>query len=64
MSGAPFGTIGSIREDVVRIDAASLQVWVSTEAIFTVEGSIVTLVCERRGLADYVVDFQDGQACA
>lgn len=64
MSGAPFGTVGEVREDRVRIVAASTSVWVSSDAIFTVDGNIVTLVCERRGLADYIVDVEDGQVCA
>ena len=65
MSGALFGTVGDVHGDLVRIDAGSTTtVWVSTDAIFTVEGNLVTLVCERRGLPDYVIAIEDDQACA
>jgi len=64
MSGASFGTIGSVRDGLVCIDAGSIHVWVNNEAVFTVEGNTVTLVCERRGLADYVVAGENGRACA
>ncbi|HEY4668620.1 MAG TPA: hypothetical protein VIH05_02480 [Tepidiformaceae bacterium] len=64
MSGALFGTVGDVHGDLVRIDAGSTSICVSTDAIFTVEGNLVTLVCERRGLADYVIAIEDDQACA
>lgn len=64
MSGTPFGTVGDVRGDLVRIDAGRTSIWVTSDAIFTVEGDIVSLVCERRGISDYVVEIDDGQACA
>lgn len=64
MSGTPFGRVADVRGDLVRIDAGRTSVWVTTDAVFTVENDVVSLVCERRGLADYVVEVEDGQACA
>ncbi len=63
-SGAPFGTVGDVHGDLVRIDAGSTSICVSTDAIFTVEGNFVTLVRERRGLPGNVLAIEDGQACA
>ena len=52
ISGRNLGVIGEVRDGAFRVDFGddSSQVWLMADALFTIEGDMVSLICERNGV--------------
>lgn len=53
-SGRPLGVVAQVRPDCFHVAMADDDVWLTREAIFTVDGA-VTLICEPERICAYTV---------
>jgi hypothetical protein len=54
-SGRQLGVVAQVRPDCFHLAMAEDDVWVSREAIFTVQDGSVTLICEPERIVAYTV---------
>lgn len=56
VSGKSIGAIADVATDRFQLESADGPLWISNDAVFTVEQGRVTLICALGGLKRYEVD--------
>ncbi len=55
ISGRTLGVVGDVAQASFRLDTPLAALWLRGDAIFTIEGSLVSLICEEQGLPRFAV---------
>jgi hypothetical protein len=55
VSDRRVGMVAAVEDSKVRVDVETGSAWLSGDVIFTVERGVVTLLCSRKSLKQYIV---------
>jgi hypothetical protein len=55
VSDRRVGMVAAVGDSAVRVDVETGSAWLSGDVIFTVERGVVTLLCSRKSLKQYIV---------
>ena len=55
IDGRRLGKVADVRDDALQIALADGDVWLYTNAVWTVDASGLTLICDERGVRRYEV---------